>query len=150
MTNLDLLALADLDLVICLSPASSLHATAPRTLGDRFAFALRQASGRRLAVETERVAAAGPAVIIIQPTVHDLDAMGTNLMSRSRRQQVIETAIRSVTDHLHDSPVGKRLRRLPAGAPVLVRRPPGPPASWPDLAAAARDRFDEAPQRRTA
>ena len=53
-TNLDLLALSDLDLVMCLSPTSSLHATAPRTVGERLAFAMRQASGRRLAVEAER------------------------------------------------------------------------------------------------
>jgi NTE family protein len=139
-TNLDLLALPELDVVVCLSPASSVHGASSRTLGDRLASAVRQASGRRLAVEAERVIAAGPEVIVIQPTVHDLDAMGTNLMSRSRRHQVIESAIRSVTEHLRASPVGPRLAQLPAGAPALVRRPPGPPAAWPDLRAMARDR----------
>jgi NTE family protein len=140
-TNLDLLARSDLDLVICLSPTSSLHASAPHTVGERLAFAMRQASGRRLAVEQQRVAEAGPEVIVIQPTVHDLDVMGTNLMSRSRRHEVIETARRTVTEHLRDAPVGQRLRRLPAGTPALVRRPPDPPASWPDLRDAARSRF---------
>lgn len=149
-TNLDLLALASLDLVICLSPASSLHASAPRTLGERLAFAMRQAAGRRLAVEAERVAEAGPEVILIQPTVHDLDAMGTNLMSRRRRHEVIETATRTVTEHLRASTVGETLRRLPAGRSALVRRPTGPAASWPDLHAAARRRRRDAERRRAA
>jgi NTE family protein len=140
-TNLDLLALPGLDLVICLSPTSSLHATAPRTLGERLAFAMRQATGRRLAVERQRVAEAGPEVVVIQPTVHDLDVMGTNLMSRVRRHQVIETARQTVAEHLRESPVGERLRRLPPGKTALVRRPPGPPASWPDFYEAARSRF---------
>jgi NTE family protein len=140
-TNLDLLALPNLDLVICLSPTSSLHASAPRTLGERLAYAMRQASGRRLAVEEQRVAEAGPEVVVIQPTVHDLDVMGTNLMSRVRRHQVIVTAKRTVAEHLRESPVGERLRRLPPGMTALVRRPPGPPDSWPDFHDAARSRF---------
>jgi hypothetical protein len=79
-------------------------------------------------------------VVLIQPTVHDLDAMGTNLMNRGRRHAVVEAAARSVTEHLRDSPVGERLQRLPAGTPELVARPPGPPADWPDLRSAARRR----------
>jgi hypothetical protein len=78
--------------------------------------------------------------MLIQPTVHDLDAMGTNLMNRGRRHEVIQTAVRSVTEHLRDSSVGERLQRLPAGSPELVARPPGSPAGWPDLESAARRR----------
>lgn len=141
-SNLDVLADAGLDLVICLTPMSSLHATAPRTVGERLAFALRQTSGRRLNEETERVRAAGTDVVLIQPTVHDLDAMGSNLMSRGRRHAVIETAVRTVTEHLRESPVGTQLAVLPAGISELVRRPPGPITSWPDLHAAARRRHD--------
>lgn len=139
-SNLDLLAREGLDVAICLNPTSSLHASDPKTLGERLAFTLRQASGRRLGAEAAKVRDAGTEVVLIQPTVHDLDVMGTNLMSRSRRDAVIETAVRSVTEHLRASPVAERLARLPAGAPALVRRPPGPPASWPDLQAAAQDR----------
>jgi NTE family protein len=124
-SNLDVLAGAGLDLVICLNPTSSLHAAAPHTLGERLAFSLRRASGRRLGAETARVRDAGAEVVLIQPTVHDLDAMGTNLMNRGRRHAVVETAARAVVEHLRESPVGERLRRLPAGIPGLVARPPG-------------------------
>ena len=140
-SNLDLLAGEGLDLVICLNPTSSLHAADPRTLGERIAFALRQRSGRRLGAEAAKMRDAGTEVVLIQPTVHDLDVMGTNLMSRSRRHAVIETAVRTVTAHLRDSPVGERLARLPPGTPALVRRPPGLPASWPDLHVAAHERW---------
>jgi len=140
-SNLDLLEHAGLDLVIALNPLSSLHAGEPRTLGERLAFRLRQASGRRLGSEAKRVRAAGSEVILIQPTVHDLDVMGTNLMSRERRHDVIETAVQTVTDHLRDSPVGERISRLPQGLPELVRRPPGPAVTWPDARSLARQRW---------
>jgi NTE family protein len=139
-SNLDVLVEEGLDLVIALNPMSSLHAGAPRTLGERFAYAIRQASGRRLGNEAKRLREAGTEVILIQPTVHDLDVMGTNLMSRSRRHEVIESGVRSVTEHLRDSPVGERLARLPQGPAALVRRPRGRPRAWPDLQALARER----------
>jgi NTE family protein len=124
-SNLDVLAHEELDLVIALSPMSSLHAGAPRTLGERAAFAIRQASGRRLGGEAKRLEGVGTEVVLIQPTVHDLDVMGSNLMNRSRRAQVVETAVETVTDHLRRSTVAKRLAQLPPGVPALVRRPRG-------------------------
>jgi len=124
-SNLDLLERAGLDLVIALNPMSSLHAGDPRTLGERFAYAVREASGRRLGSEARRLREAGSEVVLIQPTVHDLDAMGTNLMSRSRRDEVIRSAVRSVTEHLRSSPVRERLAGLPRGIDTLVRRPRG-------------------------
>ena len=140
-SNLDVLAGAGLDLIICLNPTSSLHAAAPHTLGERVAFTLRQGAGRRLGGEAARVRRAGTEVLLIQPTVHDLDAMGTNLMNRSRRHAVVESAVRTVTEHLRDSPLGERLRCLPAGIHELVARPPGRPADWPDLRGAAERRW---------
>ncbi len=124
-SNLDILATEDLDLVIALNPMSSLHESAPRTVGERLALRIRQASGRRLGSEAKRLREAGTDVVLIQPTVHDLDAMGANLMNRGRRNQVIETAVRSVTEHLGRSDVRATLMRLPPGSPDLVRRPPG-------------------------
>ena len=150
-SNLDVLAAAGLDLVICLNPTSSLHAAAPHTLGERLAFSLRRGSGRRLGTEAARVRDAGSEVVLIQPTVHDLDAMGTNLMNRGRRHAVVDTAVRSVVEHLRESPVGERLRQLPQGLPELVGRPPGQPADWPDLKFAAQRRWaTPAPARRRA
>jgi NTE family protein len=121
MSNLDVLRDEPLDLVIALNPMSSLHAGEPRTIVDRLAFRLRQAAGRRLGSEAKRLRAAGMEVVLIQPTVQDLDAMGTNLMSAGRRPQVIETAVRSVSDYLLTSPAGARLAKLGAGDPMEIR-----------------------------
>ncbi len=139
-SNLDLLAGKGLDLVICLNPTSSLHAPQPRTVGERAASVLRQASGRRLGHELKRVRASGTEVVVIQPTIQDLDAMGTNLMSTRRRQQVIEVAVQTVTEHLRAPSIREQLRELPAGEPALVRRPPGPSAESPDFSTLARAR----------
>jgi hypothetical protein len=64
-------------------------------------------------------------------------------MSSKRRHEVIETAVATVTEHLRESGVGERLKRLPEGDPRLVRRPDGPPSTWPDFRAAARERWAE-------
>ena len=140
-SNLDVLRDEGLDLVIALNPTSSLHEPNPGAVGERLARAMRQASGRRLGSEAKRLRAAGSEVVLIQPTVHDLDAMGTNLMARSRRHQVLETAVRTVTVHLRESPLGERLSQLPAGEPALVRRPPGRPDAWPNFREAGRARW---------
>jgi NTE family protein len=147
-SNLDVLEHEPVDLVVVLNPMSSLHAAAPRTLGERLAFAVRQASGRRLGSEAKRLRAAGIEVLPIQPTVHDLDAMGSNLMSRSRRHSVIETAVSTVSGHLRESPAGERLAQLPSGAPQLVRRPRGAATSWPELRSLARARWKQSPRPR--
>jgi hypothetical protein len=86
--------------------------------------------------------AAGTEVILIQPTVDDLDAMGKNLMSRGRRNEVIEMAVETMTARLRQSPLGERLAELPRGLPELVRRPRGPVSSWPDFRALATARWD--------
>ena len=142
-SNLDALEHERLDLVVALNPMSSLHAGAPRTLGERMALAIRQASGRRLGNEAKRLRAAGSEVVLIQPTVHDLDVMGSNLMSRSRRHEVIETAARTVREHLRESPIGELLAALPKGQPELVRRPEGSARSWTDFRTLARMRWND-------
>jgi NTE family protein len=140
-SNVDVLRSEQPELVIALNPMSSLHLSAPRTVAERVAFRMRQAAGRRLGSEAKRLRAAGIEVMLIQPTVRDLDAMGRNLMSSRRRNEVIETAVATVTEHLRESSVGERLAALPAGDPRLIGRPPGPPSSWPDFRLAARDRW---------
>jgi NTE family protein len=141
-SNLDALTDAPVDLVIGLNPMSSLHVGSRKTVGERVAIRMRQAAGRQLGSEAKRLRAAGKEVILIQPTVHDLDVMGGNLMSRERRHDVIETAVESVTAHLRETPLGAQLARLPKAADKrLVERPEGPPSSWPDFNAVARARF---------
>jgi NTE family protein len=141
-SNLDMLADHGLDLVICLNPTSSLHAPNPRTLGERAAAALRQFSGRRLQDEARRVRASGTDVVLIQPTVQDLDAIGTNLMSAKRRNHVIEVAANTVSSHLREPELRGRLRGLPRGEALLVRPPDRPLADPPDFSALARRRWE--------
>jgi NTE family protein len=142
-SNLDVLRKERLDVVLALNPMSSLHAGTPRTVAQRLAFRMRQAAGRRLGSEAERLRAAGIEVILIQPTVQDLDVMGSNLMNSRRRHAVIQTAAQTVAEHLRESGLDKRLAALPAGTPALVRRPSGRPSSWPNFQLAARERWRE-------
>ncbi len=57
--------------------------------------------------------------------------MGSNLMSRRNRNPVIETAIRTVGAQLRRPEHREALAALPAGEPARVRRPDGPPSTWP-------------------
>ncbi len=143
-SNLDVVAGRDLDLVICLNPTSSLHAPQNRTLGERAAAVLRQASGRRLGHEARKVRERGTEVVLIQPTVQDLDAMGTNLMSSKRRHEVIDTAAQTVGAHLRQPELRARLRELPPGESIFVRRPSPAPSAPLDFTRLARARWQAA------
>lgn len=142
LSNLDALAGLGLDLVVCLNPTSSLHAPQRQTIAERAAGLLRMASGRALGREAKRVRESGTEVVLIQPTVHDLDAMGSNLMNGRRRHRVVETAVRTVTEHLREPEMQACLAALPAGAPALLARPSGPPSSWPNFRELARARHE--------
>jgi NTE family protein len=130
-SNLDVLRRADLDLVICLNPTSSLHPVHAWNPVARIPEAIRRQSGRRLGSEAKRLGAAGVKVVLIQPTEEDLEAMGPNLMSRRNRNPVIETAVRTVGEQLREERNRELLEGLPPGDPYRVRRPSGPPATWP-------------------
>ena len=133
-SNLDLLARRNLDLVICLNPTSTLEGGAPgANLLDRFLDLNRAASGRRLGSEAKRVRAGGTEVVLIQPTTEDLEVIGRNLMSGRRRNEVIETAMRTVAEAVRERRVAELLAGLPEGEPHKIARPQGPPDEWPDL-----------------
>ena len=132
-SNLDVVRDLGLDLVICLNPTSSLHPSRAWNPVERFAQAARTASGRRLGSEARKLRAAGTEVVLVQPLAEDLATMGPNLMSRRRRQRVIEVAGRTVASQLREPEVAERLSGLPRGQPHKLRRPPGPPSSWPAL-----------------
>jgi NTE family protein len=136
-SNLDVLRREELDVVICLNPTSSLHPTRAWNPADRIAAALRTESGRMLGNEARRLRQNGTRVVLIQPTVDDLAAMGNNLMSRRNRQQVIETAVETVADQLRTAENRAALAMLPAGPPEKIARPAGPPAQWPGFVAGA-------------
>jgi len=118
--------------VICLNPTSSLDPTRAWNPAVRLAEAMRRQSGRRLGWETARLRAAGTSVLLIQPTAEDHEAMGPNLMSRRNRNPVIATAIRTVGAQLREPGNRKLLKGLPSGAAHRIRRPKGPPSTWPD------------------
>jgi hypothetical protein len=69
--------------------------------------------------------------VLIQPTSEDHATMGPNLMSTRNRNPVIQTAIRTVGEQLRDPAVAELLASLPAGNPYRVKRPSGPPSTWP-------------------
>ncbi len=144
-SNMDLVAGRGLDLVICLNPLSSgTEVTTEGTSGplgwlgpldprDWLGALSRQANGRRLAYEAGKVRRFGSEVLLIEPTPADHAAMGHNLMSAGRRQQVIDTATRTVREQLQNPYVKELLSGLPPGEPHKIRRPAGPPSSWPEL-----------------
>jgi NTE family protein len=130
-SNLDILRNEPLDLVICLNPTSSLHPPLAWNPAERAAAAVRGLSGRRLGSEAKKLRAKGIGVVLIQPTHEDHAVMGPNLMSRRNRNPVIETAIRTVGEQLREPGNRELLADLPAGNPYRVRRPDGPPSTWP-------------------
>jgi NTE family protein len=99
-SNLDLLCGADLDLVVCLNPMSSIGAVTRGSPADRFAALMRAAAGRRLGHEARKLREEGTEVVILQPGRVDCDLMGLNLMSGARRVQVMEQARNSTAREL--------------------------------------------------
>jgi NTE family protein len=95
VSNLDLLAGRELDLVVCLNPMSTRARVEARTPGERLAANVRASAGRRLAKEVRVLAEQGTDVLLIQPGGADLAVMGVNLMARDRRGAVIDTALAS-------------------------------------------------------
>ena len=134
-SNLDVLRDADLDLVICLNPTSSLHPIRAWNPAERLAGMLRAAAGRRLGSEARKLRSRGTEVVLIQPTREDLAVMGPNLMSRRRRHEVIEAARLTVGAQLREEETHALLSGLPPGEPHKIRRPEGAPSGWPPMVA---------------
>jgi NTE family protein len=125
VSNLDLLRHEGLDLVICLNPMSSLAQATGGSPADRMAAIMRASAGRRLGHEARKLRAAGTRVLILQPSEQDVSLMGFNLMSGTRRLEVMEQARRSVANELRRI----RARRAPL---------PGRSADAPRRTAASR------------
>jgi NTE family protein len=143
-SSMDLVAGRGLDLVICLNPLSSgtelggehtgpLGRLGPLDPRGWLGALSREANTRRLGHEAAKVRRFGTEVLLIEPTAADRRAMGPNLMSASRRQQVIETAAQTVREQLRRPEAQALLKDLPPGEPHKVRRPAGPPSTWPPL-----------------
>ncbi len=100
VSNLDLLAGEDLDLVVCVNPMSSLEGRSYEGPVDRITSVLHDLErrtwlrfGRRLGWERKCVEDAGTKVLLIQPTAADLEVIPLNLMSADERHAVAERAL---------------------------------------------------------
>jgi NTE family protein len=100
VSNLDLLRGDELDLVICLNPMSSIAQATGGSPADRFAAVMRAAAGRRLGHEARKLREEGTKVLLLQPGSDDCALMGLNLMSGTRRIEVMEQARKSVARDL--------------------------------------------------
>jgi NTE family protein len=109
MSNLDLLADCDLDLVICLNPLSSNYRTHSWDPVDRFMDGFRRLATKQLESEAAKLRNRGIEVVLLQPGEEDLVAMGNNLMEGRRSRDVVEIARRTVTEQLHHPTVRRTL-----------------------------------------
>jgi NTE family protein len=138
VSNLDLVAGRGLDLVICLNPLTSPDRAAD--LLDLLPALTNGAGRRRLAHEERKLRRFGTEVVVIEPSAADLAVMGRNWMSAERRQEVIETARRTVAEQLRRAPLRALLADLPQGESHKIERPAGPPSTWPVLRPVGRRR----------
>jgi len=96
-SNLDLIADEELDLVICLSPMSSRASTSASTILERVAAARRRRAAAALSSEAQTLSASGTELVVLEPELDDLKAMGANPMARDRAERVIATARETVS-----------------------------------------------------
>jgi NTE family protein len=91
-SNVDLLRGRGLDAVICVNPMSSSAWVGGGGMRERLVAARRRRSAALLASEVAQLRAEGVRVLVLEPAFADLAAMGTNMMARDRRLEVIEAA----------------------------------------------------------
>jgi NTE family protein len=117
-TNADLVAGLDLDLVIVISPMSSLEGMAATGVVDRYLSRLRHFAGRRLGREVAAIEEHDVPTLIIQPTARDLQEFSRNLMDARPRQRIAERALETTADTLEreESAAAVRTLRLAVAA----------------------------------
>lgn len=106
-TSLDLLARAELDEVYVLSPMTSLEYDRPSGVAAKLERRFRRLSTKRLLGEVKKVAATGTRVTLLGPGAEDLAGIGANLMDPSRREQVLETSLRTSAAALRTRPLAE-------------------------------------------
>ena len=94
-TSVDLAAGLGLDELVVLSPMTSLEYDRPTTVASRLERRFRRLVTKRLVGEVKKVAATGTRVTVLGPGPEDLAVIGANLMDPSRREQVLETSLRT-------------------------------------------------------
>jgi NTE family protein len=130
-SNLDCIARADLDLVVCLNPLSATAEELARAGRGTVRGRMRRATGRRLGWEAKRLRERGTAVVLVQPVAEDLAVMGGNMMSTVRRHRVLSTAQTTVAEQLERTELRELLADQPRIAQHRLQRPTGPVESWP-------------------
>lgn len=116
MSNLDLFLGADVDLVVCLNPMSSMAEAMGGTPAERIGALIRGVSTRRLDHEARKLREAGTELLVLQPSAEDIKGMGLNMMARGRRAEVLECARRTTALALRE------LRGTDALLPERTRR----------------------------
>ena len=99
-TSLDLLARGRLDEVLVLSPMTSTEFDSPSSFVARIERRSRRLVTERLLGEVRKVVANGTCVTLLGPGPADLAVIGANLMDPRRREQVLETSLRTSRDAL--------------------------------------------------
>lgn len=129
--NLDQVAATDAELVICLNPLTSPHRGGLISPTGPIAALFRGNNRRILDREASALRRAGKRVFLIEPAAEDVRVMGYNYMSRRNLDRVAAAGQRTTTAALRAGELGARLRALPRGAPVRLRRPESDPSAWP-------------------
>lgn len=99
-TSADLLVEVAPDRVYVLAPMASYEFDKPRSVGAAFERGMRRFITRGLSAEVARLRAAGSEVTVLTPVAADLEVIGPNLMNPARRTEVLETALRTMTQRL--------------------------------------------------
>ena len=130
-SNLDCVARADLDLVVCLNPLSATPEELVRAGRGALRGRMRRTTGRRLGWEARRLRERGTAVVLVQPVAEDLAIMGGNMMSTVRRHRVLSMAQETVAEQLRRSDLTALLADQPRIEEHRLHRPPGHVEEWP-------------------
>ena len=130
-SNLDCVARAELDLVLCLNPLSTRPEELARAGRGAVRGGMRRTVGKRLGWEARRLRELGTQVVLVQPVAEDLAVMGGNMMSTVRRHRVLETAQRTVRAQLAETGVLEAFAGVPRAPEHRLRRPDGSVQDWP-------------------
>ena len=100
VASADLLVSSDLDVVYVLVPLGADGRGRDPGLAAAGEWVLRRVVSGWVDIEVAKLRAAGTRVVVVAPGGEDLDAMGRNLMNPTRRQRVLETALRTAPARL--------------------------------------------------